>query len=204
MKRRTNNFHIVAVDEKTGKVNEKMLLNPQRLNRYAYGLNNPYRYVDSDGRTAWDIADIVFFAYSAYKFIKEPSWKNAGDLGLDAIGLLPGIPSVGSIKIVGKGLSKVDEVSKVEKKGTRGLGNISGGKATVEQALRAAEKWLGEGYKEIAPGVYRSADGTRQFRMVDPADLSPRHGPSHVHFEAINPKTGKVIENAPIEIIKKD
>lgn len=28
----------------------KDLLNPQRLNRYAYSLNNPYRYVDPDGR----------------------------------------------------------------------------------------------------------------------------------------------------------
>jgi len=55
MKRRTNNFHIVAVDEKTGKVNEKMLLNPQRLNRYAYGLNNPYRYVDRDGMWGEDV-----------------------------------------------------------------------------------------------------------------------------------------------------
>ena len=38
------------VDPRTGKVNEKILLNPQKLNTYAYGLNNPYRYVDPDGR----------------------------------------------------------------------------------------------------------------------------------------------------------
>jgi RHS repeat-associated protein len=31
------------------------LLNPQRWNRYAYGLNNPLRNVDPDGRDAWDI-----------------------------------------------------------------------------------------------------------------------------------------------------
>jgi len=38
-----------AVDPKTSKTNEDMLLNPQRLNTYAYALNNPYRFVDSSG-----------------------------------------------------------------------------------------------------------------------------------------------------------
>lgn len=38
------------VDPMTGKVNAAMLSNPQRLNRYAYGLNNPYWYIDPDGR----------------------------------------------------------------------------------------------------------------------------------------------------------
>ncbi|MCI5141351.1 MAG: hypothetical protein D3909_06435 [Candidatus Electrothrix sp. ATG1] len=37
------------VDPATGKINQEMLLNPQRLNRYVYGLNNPYTYVDPDG-----------------------------------------------------------------------------------------------------------------------------------------------------------
>lgn len=38
-----------AVDPKTSMTNEKLLLNPQRLNTYAYALNNPYRYMDPDG-----------------------------------------------------------------------------------------------------------------------------------------------------------
>jgi RHS repeat-associated protein len=31
-------------------IREADLLNPQRLNRYSYSLNNPYRYVDPDGK----------------------------------------------------------------------------------------------------------------------------------------------------------
>lgn len=38
------------VSSQTGKANEKLLLNPQKLNRYAYSINNPYRYKDEDGK----------------------------------------------------------------------------------------------------------------------------------------------------------
>jgi RHS repeat-associated protein len=38
-----------VMDENTSKTNERMLLNSQRLNTYAYGLNNPYRYIDPNG-----------------------------------------------------------------------------------------------------------------------------------------------------------
>jgi len=41
-----------------------MLLNPQRLNRYTYGLNNPYRYVDPDGEFAVTLTILV--GYEGY------------------------------------------------------------------------------------------------------------------------------------------
>jgi RHS repeat-associated protein len=107
-----------AVDSRAGKPNDKTLRNPQRINLYAYGLNNPYRYIDPDGNTVWDIADFVFFGYDVYKFAKEPSWANAGDLALDAVGLLPLIPSVGIIKAAGKALGKADDIVDIAK-GTR-------------------------------------------------------------------------------------
>jgi len=83
----------------------------------------------------------------------------------------------------------------------RGLGNIgSHGVVDAGTALGSAQKWLGAGYKEIAPGVFRSADGLRQFRMTN-ADLLPTHGRigSHVHFEALN-DAGKVIENLHLPV----
>ena len=66
-----------AVDPHASTTNEQLLLNPQRLNTCAYALNNPYRYVDPDGRDVWDIG---FFAYSAYNFVREPSRENAAYL----------------------------------------------------------------------------------------------------------------------------
>lgn len=38
------------VNPRNSKTNYGMLLNPQSLNLYAYGLNNPYRYIDENGR----------------------------------------------------------------------------------------------------------------------------------------------------------
>jgi RHS repeat-associated protein len=49
------------VDAGSGKINAEMLGDPQRLNRYAYGLNNPYKYVDPDGR------DAILVEYRGYK-----------------------------------------------------------------------------------------------------------------------------------------
>ena len=43
--------------------------------------------------------------------------------------------------------------------------------------------FFGEGYKEIAPGVFRSKDGLRQVRMTD-ADITGSHaGGAHMNFE---------------------
>lgn len=46
-----------AVDPASGKINTIILKNPQRLNLYAYGLNNPYKYIDPDGRLTVNIWD---------------------------------------------------------------------------------------------------------------------------------------------------
>ncbi len=84
----------------------------------------------------------------------------------------------------------------------KGFGNIgSHGPVSPDVALRGAEKFLGPGYKEIEPGVFRSADGLRQFRMTT-RDLLPTHGNigPHVHFEIPNPSGGPPLENLHLPI----
>jgi hypothetical protein len=88
------------------------------------------------------------------------------------------------------------------KKPLTGMGNIgSHGPVSPSVALGSAAKWLGQGYREIAPGVFRSADGLRQFRMTT-RDLLPTHGNigPHVHFEALD-ALGEVIENLHLPVL---
>lgn len=83
----------------------------------------------------------------------------------------------------------------------KGLGNIGRHLPMASRdSLNHGIKWLGAGYKEIAPGMFRSADGLRLFRMTA-ADLLGSHGKVglYVHIEALN-KFGKVIENLHVPI----
>ncbi|MGQ0595513.1 MAG: RHS repeat domain-containing protein [Gammaproteobacteria bacterium] len=70
--------------------------NPQSFNRYAYGNNNPYKYVDPDGRvlvdTIWDFGNVVY----------DVANGNWGDAAIDAGAML--------IPFVPAGISKLRHV----------------------------------------------------------------------------------------------
>ncbi len=62
---------------------------------------------------------------------------------------------------------------------------------SADEALTAGQRWVGEGYTELGKpgsGVFRSADGLRQFRM-DSNSLMGNHAPGvpHVHLETYAP-----------------
>lgn len=64
---------------------------PQSWNVYAYGLNNPYNYVDLDEKAVWDPLEVSSPDASFYSFAKDTSWPTGFDLGLDVGGLLPSV-----------------------------------------------------------------------------------------------------------------
>jgi RHS repeat-associated protein len=61
-----------VINPRTGKINQIILHDSQRLNRYAYGLNNPYRYIDPNGKIAiaddllfWGLVGLTIWVFSA-------------------------------------------------------------------------------------------------------------------------------------------
>jgi RHS repeat-associated protein len=66
---------------------QQNLLDPQRWNRYAYGRNNPLRYVDPDGRaieTPWDALNVGLGVAS---FAANVAAGNVGGAIADALGI---------------------------------------------------------------------------------------------------------------------
>jgi RHS repeat-associated protein len=61
------------VDSKTGKIDFKILTEPQRLNAYAYGLNGPGRYVDRDGKNPV----LIIILAGLYYFFSHEEVANA-------------------------------------------------------------------------------------------------------------------------------
>jgi hypothetical protein len=72
-----------------------------------------------------------------------------------------------------------------------GKGNLTSSYSlSAADALEAGQKWVGPGYQEIGKpgsGVFRSADGLRQFR-IDPSSITGQHSPNvpHVHLEGFS------------------
>jgi RHS repeat-associated protein len=69
-----------AVDPHNSITNEEMLLNPQRVNSYAYAFNNPYKFVDPFGLTA----DLILFPAHSNKHDDIIHYKGAQNVRTDS------------------------------------------------------------------------------------------------------------------------
>ena len=95
-----------------------------------------------------------------------------------------GITKVGKVgKTVGKIAEKTCDVKSASKAASNLPKLVNGMKVTERQALDMADDFLGKGYKEIAPGVFRSKDGLRQVRMTEADILGSHAGGAHMNFE---------------------
>jgi RHS repeat-associated protein len=166
----TSTDSIGPVDPTSGKINLKMLTSPQGLNRYAYALNNPYRYVDPDGNSPLILALLV-----AWIILGNPSQADAPTLkgpaapaqskselffgmALDAMGgPVPGKSTAAkaAINITEKGLEHVLERHVAGGLKSEGKSLFSEGEK-ISDLIRAAEG--------VAP---ESAKGGKFQRVVD-------------------------------------
>lgn len=173
-------------------------------NLYRYVGDDPVNQIDPSGLTIPQVRNYL------YEWLQEQSaWAldygyelfNSGHevagVAIGALGVYAAVAPVATELAVamagtcGRGASS-----------SGGFGNVSnGGAISPDTALEAGTDWLGGGYREIAPGVFRSYDGLRQFRMTD-ADLLPTHGNMgpHVHFESLD-AGGNVVENNHVPIL---
>ena len=72
-----------------------------------------------------------------------------------------------------------------------GFGKYKDGmKMTEDEALDAAQDFLGEGYREVSADRFVSADGMRQVRMSpkDLAVVNNHAGSPHLNFDVLRPK----------------
>ena len=100
------------------------------------------------------------------------------------------VPPGVAANTAGRGTSVVDDVL-AETAGATQRNLTSSYTLSADEALAAGQRWVGEGYTELGKpgsGVFRSADGLRQFR-IDGNSLMGNHAPGvpHVHLETYAP-----------------
>jgi hypothetical protein len=99
------------------------------------------------------------------------------------------VPGPGGVIGAGEGMAAQAFLQRLEQ-----LGSVD-----ADTALGLGLRWLGNAYEEIGPGVFRSADELRQFRMTT-SDLVGSHGGGpHLNFELLN-EAGQVLKNVHLPL----
>ena len=176
------------VDPATGKVNQEMLLNPQRLNRYTYGLKNPYRYVDPDGNFAWLAIPIATAALIA---------TNPDNANAPTSSSAPTYESHGTRNIIAEGASGIalgvagKTISKVVSKG--GGANPFKNKTAKQIDEMFTNKGFTKSGSNPASGTggYVNPKTGRSFH-IDPKNWGKHREPNHVDVNRLRGYKGSL------------
>ena len=171
---------------------------------------NPIRFQgqQEDAETGLSYNRHRYYDTTTGRFISHDPIGLAGGLNLyqyapnpiqwiDPLGLQKGIP--GGCPICPQKLC-ANPVGAVVSETLNGKGNLTSQHTlSADQLLDAGAAFLGQGYAEIGKpgsGVFRSADGTRQFR-IDNNSIQGNHAPNvpHGHLETYSPGATKPTAN---------
>ncbi|MBI3036915.1 RHS repeat-associated core domain-containing protein [Candidatus Woesearchaeota archaeon] len=159
------------------------IYNPQDLNRYSYARNNPYRYTDPTGETAWDVtADPAFFFMALNDYEKDPNLINSIDLVASSVGLLPVLPSLG---LITRSIKNADKAPKSFKKFVNWLLNNKKGSFNSNPIKRAGEvmhKGDSPIWKELTENAV-SATKDKQMKVDWKKKLAYKWDKTEIHVE---------------------
>jgi len=97
------------------------------INSYAYAANNPLVSIDPNGECLETVFDIAMVAWSAYDFVKDPSWTTGGALAADVVGAaIPFVPSAGgmAVRAGGKGASPASRAARGGRAASRAVKTV--------------------------------------------------------------------------------
>lgn len=168
-----------AVNAYSGKVNLSLLVEPQRLNTYAYSLNNPSRYVDPDGEFAVEIAVVgVLLVATTVAVVSEHISQNYEGMASSAAGLIDRAKG-GWIALTNGNEDKGQESLK---NGSDATGKSASGQATDEYGNKLGPSGKPQINIKKHPTEKRAKDAAREESKGAPVKHpSPTKGNRHYH-----------------------